>query len=185
MQAAVTADFGADGVQQVQEARVDGMDFVGAMIPQNPVDRRDGALIVLTVAAVADLQAFAGMGVEKFKDALAPLVGERNGVKGSGKYESGGQEGAELEKLSAGNLGVVCRLWWRRLSSDRFTHTSHPIARSFQVNGRLPIPAELRSLPTVPGVMLISANPMPGFRLLGQTTMNFKNLKKSVYYITL
>ena len=174
MQAAVPADFGADGVQEIQEARVDGMDFVGAMIPQNPVDRRDGVVIVLTVSAVADLQAFTGMGVEKFKDALAPLVGERNGVKGSGKDKSGGDEGADLEKLSAGNLCVVCRLCGRRLGSDRFTHTSHPIARSFQVNERSPKPAVLRSAPTVPGVMLIAANPMPGSRLLGQTTMKFK-----------
>jgi len=74
VQTAFPSDLGADGVQQVQEAQVDGMDLIRTVVPQNVVHGLDGLLIVLAVAAIADIQAFTGMGVEKFEDALAPFI---------------------------------------------------------------------------------------------------------------
>jgi hypothetical protein len=80
VQAAVLAGFSADGVQQIQEAQVDGVDFVGAVIPQDRVHRFYGALIVVAVLAVADLQALAGMGIEKLEGPITPFIGPGSGI---------------------------------------------------------------------------------------------------------
>jgi len=74
VQTAFPSNLGADGVQQVQKAQVDGVDFIRAVVPQNVVHGFDGLLIVLAVAAIADSESFSGMGVEEFKDALAPFI---------------------------------------------------------------------------------------------------------------
>jgi len=138
MQAAFLAYLGADGMQQIQETQVDGMDFTGAVIPQNRVDRSNGIPVVATVLVIVDLYLFAGMGVEKLEGAHATVLRSGDCIKCLGKCQSGRQEGSYLEKASAGKMRIVCQAFMRRLHSRRFSHASHPIAWSLEVNGRLP-----------------------------------------------
>ncbi len=136
MQAAVVTDFGADGVQQVQEAQVDGVDFIRAVVAQNRIHGPDGILVVMAVPAIANFQMFAGVGVEKLEGPFAPLFRAGRCIQGFGQDQSGGQQGAQLEKTSAGEMGAVVRPGRRRLRSHCFSHASHPIVRSWEVNGR-------------------------------------------------
>jgi len=144
VQTAFPSNLGADGVQQVQKAQVDGVDFIRAVVPQNVVHGFDGLLIVLAVAAIADSESFSGVGVEKFKDALAPLIRSGCRVQCFGQDQSGGRQGTQLEEASAGELRAVGRSGRRRLHSHRFNHTRHPIIRSFGINGRLPRVTQVR-----------------------------------------
>jgi len=161
VQAAVASDFGADGVQQIQKAQVDGMDLVGAMIPEDRVHGLDGIVVVLTVPAVADFQSLAGMGVEKPEGSFAPFARSGCGIQGLRQSQSGGQQGAQLKKASAGKTLVAGQPGMRSLRWHRFSHTCHPIARSVEVNGRSPSSARVRLVPFVPVLRQFLQIPCP------------------------
>ena len=82
----------SEGVEEIQETRVDRLDFTGAMVPQDVVDFPQRLPVVSPPGPVHHLQTLLGVGMEE-GEGLGGFLGPQDVSRGPGGQGYGGRAG--------------------------------------------------------------------------------------------